>query len=66
MSARTAVPPSEPIAAVSGDGERKYAGNGSASKTPAAIIPSDVIYAAAAKVYRRGRKGSYDLVSADF
>jgi hypothetical protein len=26
----------------------------------------DLIYAAAAKVYARGRKGSYDLVSADF
>jgi hypothetical protein len=26
----------------------------------------DVIYAAAAKVYARGRRGSYDLVSADF
>jgi uncharacterized protein DUF1488 len=25
-----------------------------------------LIYAAAAKVYARGRKGSYDLVSADF
>jgi hypothetical protein len=25
-----------------------------------------VIYAAAAKVYARGRKGSYDLVDADF
>jgi hypothetical protein len=25
----------------------------------------DLIYAAAAKVYRRGRKGSYDLVPAD-
>jgi hypothetical protein len=25
-----------------------------------------MIYAAAAKVYSRGRKGSYDLVSADF
>jgi hypothetical protein len=26
----------------------------------------DLIYAAAAKVYARGRKGSYDLVGADF
>jgi hypothetical protein len=26
----------------------------------------DLIYATAAKVYARGRKGSYDLVSADF
>ena len=26
----------------------------------------DLIYAVAAKVYRRGRKGSYDLVPADF
>jgi Protein of unknown function (DUF1488) len=26
----------------------------------------DLIYAAAAKVYRRGRKGSYDLGPADF
>ena len=26
----------------------------------------DLIYAAAARVYARGRKGSYDLVSADF
>jgi Protein of unknown function (DUF1488) len=26
----------------------------------------DLIYAAAAKVYARGHKGSYDLVSADF
>ena len=26
----------------------------------------DLIYAAAAKVYARGPKGSYDLVSADF
>jgi Protein of unknown function (DUF1488) len=26
----------------------------------------DLIYAAAAKVYARGRRGSYDLVSADF
>ncbi len=26
----------------------------------------DVIHAAAAKVYARGRKGSYDLVGADF
>lgn len=26
----------------------------------------EAIYAAAAKVYRRGHKGSYDLVSADF
>jgi hypothetical protein len=26
----------------------------------------DLIYATAAKVYQRGRKGSYDLVSADF
>jgi Protein of unknown function (DUF1488) len=26
----------------------------------------ELIYAAAAKVYARGRKGSYDLVSADF
>ena len=25
-----------------------------------------LIYAAAAKVYARGRKGSYDLVDADF
>jgi hypothetical protein len=27
---------------------------------------SDLIYAAAAKVYGRGRKGSYDLMAADF
>ncbi len=26
----------------------------------------DLIYAAAAKVYARGRKGSYDLISTDF
>ena len=26
----------------------------------------DLIYAAASKVYARGRKGSYDLVSTDF
>jgi len=26
----------------------------------------DVIYAAAAKAYRRGRKGSYELTPADF
>ncbi len=26
----------------------------------------DLIYAAAAKVYRRGRKGSYDLTLSDF
>ena len=26
----------------------------------------DLIYAAAAKVYARGRKGSYDLVTSDF
>lgn len=26
----------------------------------------DLIYAAASKVYARGRKGSYDLLSADF
>jgi len=26
----------------------------------------DLIYAAAARVYARGRKGSYDLVSTDF
>ena len=26
----------------------------------------DLIYAAAAKVYARGRRGSYDLVSTDF
>lgn len=26
----------------------------------------DLIYAAASKVYSRGRKGSYDLVSTDF
>jgi hypothetical protein len=26
----------------------------------------ELIYAAASKVYARGRKGSYDLVSADF
>jgi hypothetical protein len=26
----------------------------------------DLIHAAAAKVYARGRKGSYDLVGADF
>ena len=26
----------------------------------------DAIHAAAAKVYKRGRRGSYDLVSADF
>ena len=26
----------------------------------------DLIYAAAAKVYSRGRRGSYDLLTADF
>jgi hypothetical protein len=26
----------------------------------------DLIYATAAKVYRRGHKGSYDLIAADF
>jgi Protein of unknown function (DUF1488) len=26
----------------------------------------DLIYAAAAKVYSRGRRGSYDLIAADF
>jgi Protein of unknown function (DUF1488) len=29
-------------------------------------LQRDLIYATAAKVYRRGRKGSYDLVADDF
>ena len=29
-------------------------------------VHRNLIYAAAAKVYARGRKGSYDVVSSDF
>ena len=43
---------------------------GSAVDQPATLLAFDntrpLIYAAAAKVYARGHRGSYDLVSADF
>ena len=34
--------------------------------TPAFDLNRNLIYAIAAKVYGRGRKGSYELVAADF